>query len=151
MVDGTTGEPLLDSFGVEILSPDDCRSLLDGATIGRIAYVDAGESVILPINIGTWGGSIVFRTAPGSKLDAAVMSRPASIEIDGYDEATRTGWSVLVKGSVDSVTDEAEVARLDEAGPRPWSRPDLRHNWVRLLPNEITGRRILDSGQTPRA
>lgn len=143
MVDDNAHEPLLDSFGVEILNPEECLRLLEEASIGRIAYVEAGDVVILPINVGMWGRSVVFRTAPGSKLEAAVMGKPSSVEIDGFDEETRTGWSVLVKGSIDTITDAQDVAHLDKSGPRPWSRPDLRHNWVRLLPNEITGRRIL--------
>ena len=35
-----------------------------------------------------------------------------------------------------------EIARLERLPVRPWSRPDLRDHWVRIMVEELTGRRI---------
>lgn len=116
--------------------------LLAAASIGRLAFIDAGAPTVLPVNITLWGNTVVFRTAPGSKLDAAVMSRVVALEIDDFDETTHEGWSVVVKGTLTPVDEGREIASLDRLGNAPWSRPELRHNWVQVRADEITGRRI---------
>jgi hypothetical protein len=59
---------------------------------------------------------------------------------------THSGWSVLAKGVADEVLDTAEIERLEQLPVRPWSRPDLRDHWVRIMVEELTGRRISHSG-----
>ena len=86
---------------------------------------------------------MVFSTDTGSKLDAAIMNRPVALEIDDWDAETRTGWSVLVKGTAMLVDDQREIASLDRLGVAPWVRPEVPKTWVRVLANEITGRRIV--------
>ena len=135
-------EPILDHSGAEVLTPDECWALLGQATVGRVAFVHDGDVVIFPVNLGVWHHSIVFRTQPGSKLDAAVMSAHVSIEVDGVDEGAHEGWSVLARGTAGTVEDEATTEQLDGLGVEPWIRPDAPRTWVRLLPDEVTGRRV---------
>lgn len=136
---------VIDHAGLEIIDPEECLHLLDRAVIGRIAFVDSGDPVILPIRLGRWGRFVVFTTARGSKLDAAIMNRPVAVEIDGWDEVAQTGWSVLVKGTAEIVDDGREIDSLDRLSVKAWVRPDVPKAWVRVLPNEITGRRIVGS------
>jgi nitroimidazol reductase NimA-like FMN-containing flavoprotein (pyridoxamine 5'-phosphate oxidase superfamily) len=135
-------EPLLDHAGAEVLTPEECYRLLASAPVGRVAFVDAGDVLVLPVNIALWKHSVVFRTQPGSKLDAAVMDRRVSVEVDGWNATTHHGWSVLVHGSASTVEDADQVAELDQLGVAPWIRPDADRTWVRVLPDEITGRRV---------
>lgn len=139
-------EPMIDHAGLEILTMEECRSLLASTPIGRIAFLERGEPTILPITIGMWDQSVVFTTAPGSKLEAAIMNRPVSIEIDGWDAERHAGWSVLVKGMAITVEEGREIDSLDRLSVKSWSRPDIPKAWVRVVPNEITGRRIADVG-----
>ena len=134
--------PALDPFGLEILTREECLRLLGHATIGRVGFVDDEQPVILPVNITLWESVIAFRTAPGTKLAAATMAQPAAIEIDGFDDLHHCGWSVLVKGTMATVTEGREIDSLDRIGAMPWSRPDLRHTWVQVRAEQITGRRI---------
>jgi nitroimidazol reductase NimA-like FMN-containing flavoprotein (pyridoxamine 5'-phosphate oxidase superfamily) len=134
--------PNLDHAGMEILNVEACHRLLGAARIGRIAFVDRGEPVILPICIALIGESVLFATDEGSKLEAAVMERPVAVEVDAWDQASRTGWSVLVKGTAAPIDDERDLASLDARGLAQWLRPDAPKRWVRVLPNEITGRRL---------
>jgi nitroimidazol reductase NimA-like FMN-containing flavoprotein (pyridoxamine 5'-phosphate oxidase superfamily) len=131
-----------DWSGLEILTTDECREHLESESVGRLGFVEAGSPVILPINYTMDGHAVVFRTAAGSKLSAGMMQRPVCFEIDSWDAVDHTGWSVLVKGVADEVLDEGEVARLQELPVRPWSRPDLRDHWIRIMVEELTGRRI---------
>lgn len=135
-------EPLLDHAGLEILTMDECRTLLAASPVGRIAFLDRGDPIILPITIGLWDGAVVFTTAPGSKLEAAVMNRAVAIEVDQWDAETHEGWSVLVKGMATMVEDGREIDGLDRLSVKSWSRPEVPKSWVRIVANEITGRRV---------
>lgn len=138
-------EPLVDHAGLEILSPEECQRHLESSSIGRLAFFDAGAPTILPVTITMWGSTVVFRTAPGSKLDAAVMTRVVALEVDDFDEVTHEGWSVVVKGTLMPVEDGREIASLDRLGNAPWSKPEIRQHWVQVRADETTGRRIVQS------
>lgn len=133
----------LDWSGLEVLSPDECFQLLGETPVARLGFVDGGSPVILPVNYTLDGRSIVFRTAEGSKLSAAMMERPVCVEIDSWDAMDHTGWSVLAKGLAALVLEEDQTDRLDLLPVQPWSRPDQRHHWVRVMIEEMTGRRIV--------
>jgi nitroimidazol reductase NimA-like FMN-containing flavoprotein (pyridoxamine 5'-phosphate oxidase superfamily) len=137
-----TPEPLLDHAGAEVLTPDECYRLLASAPVGRVAFVDAGDVVVLPVNLALWHHSIVFRTLPGSKLDAAVMSRRVAVEVDGWNAVTHEGWSVLARGSVTTVEEADVVEELEALGLEQWIHTDVPRTWVRVLPDEVTGRRV---------
>jgi nitroimidazol reductase NimA-like FMN-containing flavoprotein (pyridoxamine 5'-phosphate oxidase superfamily) len=125
-----------------VLSDEECWSLVDGTPIGRVAFVHDGEPMVLPVNFLVDGHQIAFRSAAGSKFGIASMRRPVAFEVDGWDVHTRSGWSVLIEGMADLVLDEAEEARLEAFGLEPWAEHDQPMEWVKILPNDISGRRI---------
>ncbi len=133
---------ITDWSGLEVLPDSVCWGLLTEIPIGRVAFVADGEPRILPVNFAVDDHSVVFRTASGSKLDNAIMERPAAFEADRWDVDKQVGWSVVVQGFTTQVLDDAEIARLDALGVAPWANAVPRANWVRLQPNEISGRRI---------
>jgi nitroimidazol reductase NimA-like FMN-containing flavoprotein (pyridoxamine 5'-phosphate oxidase superfamily) len=130
------------------LAKSECFALLAGAPLGRIAIVDDQGPAIFPVNFILDSHMVVFRTDEGSKLDAACRGRRVAFEIDGIDSATRTGWSVLVRGEAVEVTNPAEVQRLAEITPEPWA-PGAKAHFVRILPTGVTGRQILARGGQP--
>jgi hypothetical protein len=107
-----------------------------------VAFVADGEVIILPVNYRFHEGAIVFRTAVGAKLEAAARHAPMSFEIDGWDEETQTGWSVLVRGTSVDVLDEEDAEDLFHLGLRPWSNAADRRRWIRIRPDDISGRKI---------
>ena len=123
------------------LGPDECRSLLAGTHLGRVAFVVGDFPVVLPVNHVLDGDRVVFRTRPGILLDAAVRRAAVGFEVDGIDEGSRTGWSVLVRGHVEHVTDDTERHRLESLGLMPWA-PGARPEYVRVTAVETSGRRI---------
>ncbi|MEO8694166.1 MAG: pyridoxamine 5'-phosphate oxidase family protein [Acidimicrobiales bacterium] len=137
----TTSSSSVDRVGIEILSFEQCKELLEAGIIGRIGLFVNGEPVILPVNYRYVRGSIVFRTALGEKSDAAMMDKPVAFEIDGWNAAQEKGWSVLVKGTAHEV-DADDAAVVEAATLQPWARAVERDIWVRIVPNEITGRRV---------
>lgn len=132
-----------DRGGLEILALEECRSMLASQQIGRIAFLSAGEPLIMPVNYRLHDGHVVFRTTTGEKLDAARGGKVVAFEIDDWNVASQTGWSVIVRGTAEDVWEEGEIAELNALGLRPWAAQVARRNWVKIVPDEITGRRIL--------
>jgi nitroimidazol reductase NimA-like FMN-containing flavoprotein (pyridoxamine 5'-phosphate oxidase superfamily) len=133
---------------MEELDQDECRRLLAGRHLGRLAIPDFGGPVIFPVNYVFDQGLIVFRTDPGSKLDAATERESVAFEVDAVDEATRTGWSVVVHGTLAEITDRAHLARLRTLPLYPWA-PGEKNRYVRVRPVKVTGRRIRIPDQLP--
>ena len=123
------------------LTKDDCFALLATQHLGRVVFVDDRGPVALPVNFIFDQHTVLFRTDEGTKLDAACRGARVAFEVDGANEATRTGWSVLVRGEAVEVTDPAELARLRNLPLYPWA-PGSKGRYIRILPTSLTGRRI---------
>jgi uncharacterized protein len=132
----------VDRAGVEVLDHETCIAALQADVVGRLGIVNHGTPLVVPVNYVMDGEVVVFRTGEGTKLASAGRS-PACFEIDGFDRAARTGWSVVVTGRLEEVTvhDARAFDRLTELGVSPWI-PDGRDHLMRLVPFRITGRRV---------
>ncbi|MEX1165066.1 MAG: pyridoxamine 5'-phosphate oxidase family protein [Nitriliruptor sp.] len=138
-----------DRNGLEVLSYEECLELLGARRVGRIALVNAGSPVIVPVNYVLDGTSVVIRSAPGAKLDGADRSRPVAFEIDEHDPESRTGWSVLVTGLAEPLEEPDEVERFDRELDA-WALGDRDDvHLLRVRAESITGRR-LDVPAAPR-
>lgn len=127
---------------IEILSEEECLELLRSRHVGRVALTDHGQPLIFPVNYTADDRAVVFRTAPGLKLQEVRMSRVA-FEIDEVDEAAGTAWSVMVRGIAYEITDTIDSLseRLRQLVVEPMA-PGERRNWVAIMRNEISGRRF---------
>lgn len=123
------------------LSNDECQALLAGSHLGRVALVEGGRPLILPVNYVLDDAAVVFRTDEGSKLDAAVRGAPVAFEVDGVNRERQTGWSVLIRGHAEYVTDPTDLERLRRLPLVPWA-PGAKPHYVWVRPEEVTGRRI---------
>lgn len=131
-----------DRNGLEVLPLAECLELIASEPLGRVAVTAKGQPLILPVNHLVVGSAIMFQSTPGSKLAAALLDRPAAFEVDGFDETTRTGWSVVARGHVELVTDTDLLDGLDRMGSPAWSEHATDGRWVALRPDEISGRRL---------
>jgi nitroimidazol reductase NimA-like FMN-containing flavoprotein (pyridoxamine 5'-phosphate oxidase superfamily) len=121
----------------EVLSRDECLALLVAGAVGRLAVSVADDApFVVPVNFVMDGETVVFRSDPGTKLELA-LGRSVSFQLDEIDLVRQVGWSVLVRGKAYEITHwETEHLPLE-----PWvSGP--RRRWVRIVPAEITGRRL---------
>lgn len=132
----------VDRGGLEVLDYAECTHLLEQQYVGRVAFVHAGEPLVLPVNYHWHRNSVVFRTAVGQKLDAAGRGSPVAFEIDGWDDTYQKGWSVLVRGFMEEVEDPEELRELASVPLTPWARSVERPYWVRIVASEVSGRRI---------
>jgi len=132
----------LDHAGLAVLSLAECLRLVESQPVGRVAFAQAGEIEIFPVNHCVIDDTIVFRTGEGSKLEAAANAAVVAFEVDAYTTSPREGWSVVVKGRAELVTDDATLARLWASGLRPWAAATARPDWIVIRANEISGRRL---------
>jgi uncharacterized protein len=123
------------------LSKDECFGLLASQHLGRVVLVDDRGPIALPVTFVLDQHTVLFRSDEGTKLDVAVRGGRVGFQIDGIDEADRTGWSVLVRGEAVEVTDPAELARVRGLRLHPWA-PGAKGHYLRILPTSLTGRRI---------
>jgi nitroimidazol reductase NimA-like FMN-containing flavoprotein (pyridoxamine 5'-phosphate oxidase superfamily) len=130
-----------DLRAVSKLMSAECRRLIAPGGVGRIAFGTLTGSVVLPVNFAVLDDTIVIRTAEGTIIDGHA-DQLVALEVDHIDEALCQGWSVLVRGQAHRVTHPAELRRLQEdAAVWPWAGGE-REVYVRILPSQITGRRI---------
>jgi len=131
-----------DHAGLAVLPYDHCIERLKLDQVGRVSFVADGDVQIFPVNYRWYDGAVVFRTAAGTKLDAAWTNKTVAFEIDGWNAEHMAGWSVVAKGLAKEVTDPEQIDRLNGLGLRPWAGPG-RNNWIRIRPDEVTGRKIV--------
>jgi len=72
----------------------------------------------LPVNYTLIDGFVVFRSGEGTKVDA-VPGAKVAFEVDQFDGVSRTGWSVVVQGRAEEITEDPDwfAERLRAAGP----------------------------------
>ena len=124
------------------LSADTCIDLLRIHSVGRISVIAEGFPIVHPVNYrlvenrsGPW---ILIRTRPGNVVDQA--GENAAFEIDSIDPGHSTGWSVLVRGQLAHIDDDAVERIKEQFDPLPWLGG--RDSWLVIKPVLITGRRL---------
>lgn len=126
--------------GFRELDRQECLRLLPQVPLGRVVYTENALPAVLPVNFFLdHDRAVVLRTSAASRMARAVDDSVVAFEADRFDEATRSGWSVVVTGRAAVVTDPREVERLDRSGPVSWA-PLENGIHVRIEPELITGR-----------
>ncbi len=126
---------------IEQLPANECLRLLRTAHVGRLAVVVDGRPDIFPLNFAVDHGSVVFRTAAGTKVDAIAEHHPVAFEVDGQgpaDDGHDAAWSVVIKGTAvrlrgtDLIDTETLTLNPYEESAKPI--------FVRIEPEQISGR-----------
>src|SRR4249920_1566750 len=118
---------------VAVLTPPECWQELRRAEVGRLAVSIAGHPDIFPINFVVDHASIVFRTAEGTKLAAAVLGRAVAFEVDGYEPTLGEAWSVVLKGKAREIEGLHELFDALDLPLFPWQAAP-KHRFVRIVP-----------------
>ena len=138
----------IDRNSLEVLGPSDCRTLLARHGLGRVSVSIGALPVILPVTYRLAGEWIVIVTTPGTKLEAALPNAVVAFEVDDIDEAAGIGWSVMVTGLAEEITDTEELG---------WARDLELHSWdggrgtrfVRIGCLEPSGCRVMSPTDGP--
>jgi len=124
------------------LDTAECWRLLEAQTLGRLATATDQGPRIWPINYRVRGESLIFRSAPGSKVWDIGRDGRVAFEVDGLESGLH--WSVVVLGT-------AQVIDEDDPGPRtehdelvlvaPGPKPIL----FRITPDSVSGLRFVSA------
>ena len=128
---------------VRSLSTGECwlRLAEHPAHVGRVGLGGPSPD-ILPVNYVLDGRSIVFRTGGGKKLSAIARGERVVFEVDDVDRTWRHGWSVVLRGFAEHVTDPGERARLARLPLQVWD-PTPKPEFIRITTHLVSGREIV--------
>jgi uncharacterized protein len=127
--------------GFAPLGESACWALLPTSGVGRLAWADpAGQIMVVPVNYGLDGRTVVLRTGDSTLLDAARTARRCAFQVEDLEPGLRSGWTVLIDGTLVEVEDE-DIA--DRIGPLvdPWLREPEPHVLL-LQVIGVTGRSL---------
>lgn len=120
----------------------ECWELIRTREVGRVAYVDERGPMVVPITFTSGGGSVLFRVSPYSEIARHLPDARVALEVDELDDFTRSGWSVVLRGVIETV--ETDDLPPPHDRPTPW--PEGQRNLhLRLTPDTVTGRRLLEA------
>jgi nitroimidazol reductase NimA-like FMN-containing flavoprotein (pyridoxamine 5'-phosphate oxidase superfamily) len=125
--------------GAEVLSEDACWALLADAPIGRVVFAEGDDIEVFPVNFAIGGRSVLFRSAPGSKLELVAERPRVAFEVDSYSDDD--AWSVILWGTAERLAFDDEIEHSGILGLVSWS-PDEKFNYVRITPDRVSGRRF---------
>lgn len=128
----------------EVLSVHECWKYLRSSSVGRVAVVSGDGPEIFPVNYVPDEGTVIFRTGPGTKLDAVLAGQRITLEADGFNTYGTIAWSVIVKGSAEIVTQDDELQESAAIELSPWE-PGTKDHLVRVTPAQVSGRRFVIS------
>ena len=130
------------SRGAKVLDLDRAESLrlLAAKKVGRLGFLHEGAPMIMPMNFTLADERIVLRTLAHGTAARAVNTAVA-FEVDDIDDFLEAGWSVVVTGTAELLT-EAELARLRGDAPDPWAEGP-RTLFVAIPIDQVTGRQLI--------
>ena len=141
MEENHVAEQAMDGTGTEVLSEQECWELLRRAEIGRLAVWVEDHPEIFPVNFVVDHGALVFRSAGGTKVSAALGDSPVALETDGPSTEWGIAWSVVVKGRAEQITDTSGLMGTVHLPLFPWQGGE-KGKFIRIVPTEVTGRRF---------
>jgi nitroimidazol reductase NimA-like FMN-containing flavoprotein (pyridoxamine 5'-phosphate oxidase superfamily) len=130
------------SRGAKIMDLDRAESLrlLAAKKVGRLAFVNDGVPMIMPMNFTLAGDQLIIRTLAHGSVARAVDNAVA-FEVDDIDDFLEAGWSVVVSGRV-TLLSEAELARLHGGEPEPWAEGP-RTLFLAIAIEQVSGRQLI--------
>jgi nitroimidazol reductase NimA-like FMN-containing flavoprotein (pyridoxamine 5'-phosphate oxidase superfamily) len=132
------------------LDATEALRLLGSVSLGRIVFTRHALPTVRPVNHVLDGGDIVIRTHEAATLTsyARETGGPGVVvayEADVIDHDTHLGWSVVVTGYAQLVTEPGELARLSMMSS-PWVEQTM-DQMIRVHPDLVTGVRLIVDGR----
>jgi len=122
---------------ISVLDDSEAWNLLSSVALGRLVTTFGGQLEIFPVNFVVQNGTVLFRTAEGTKLFTTVMNERVLFEAD--DHTTGEGWSVIIRGTARMLSSADEIREAEQTGLMPWV-PTEKLRFVRVTASEISAR-----------
>ena len=130
---------------LERLTRAQCRELLPGATVGRLAVPTPNFPTLEPVSFAVVEGELVVAARAGSAADAVAAGTVLSFEADLLDHARHSGWSVVVSGPVEELDDDIVPLVRPQLGPWPVADSD---RLLLIRSDRVTGQRIVTGAES---
>lgn len=101
------------------LTEAEAVALLGSGRVGRLVYTRRALPAVTPVNYALRDGAIWIWTASASPMAQAVRGTVVAFEVDEFDMAGRSGWSVTVLGSPNPSSTPPRSNGLWSSGPSP--------------------------------
>lgn len=134
----------------EELSREESLRLLGAVPMGRVVFTLRALPAIRPVNHIVDDGDVIFRTRYDSALAPAAGSIIVAYEADEIDRCSHSGWSVIVTGATERVTDSDQIERYRHR-IRTWYDPGPADVVVRIRTAFVTGIRLVPERGCPGA
>lgn len=109
------------------------------ADVGRLVVAAPDGIDVFPVNYLLAPGSVVFRSAPGTKLELLTGGADVAFQVDDVDGPLR--WSVVINGRARRLDADDDIEASGILDLRPDVHQEM-NNFVRVTANRITGRRF---------
>jgi nitroimidazol reductase NimA-like FMN-containing flavoprotein (pyridoxamine 5'-phosphate oxidase superfamily) len=139
--------PQSPTSGLVALSHRASLQLLASHEVGRVVYTDGGLPAVTPVNFVYDEDHVFIRTTPVSQLVRKVPKTIVAFEVDEVDRKARSGWSVVITGPCEIVTDPERLAHVATLGVEPWAAGD-RNVVLQISAAIVTGYRIARGDET---
>jgi len=118
--------------------------LLTSKTVGRLGFLSEDGPQILPLNYALVDQNVIVRTVAYGTVARSALDQRVAFEVDEVDEFLQAGWSVLVVGPAQLLTDaQLKQLRLG-TGPEPWAEGP-RTLFISVACQHVSGRRLIPS------
>lgn len=99
--------------GFAVLGESACWELVPTSGVGRVAWVEPdGRILVVPVNFGRDGHTVIIRTGGTDLREAALAGQRCAFQIDDLEPGLRSGWTVLLDGTLTEIDDEDIADRL---------------------------------------
>jgi nitroimidazol reductase NimA-like FMN-containing flavoprotein (pyridoxamine 5'-phosphate oxidase superfamily) len=140
--------PTCGTVQVEEISPQECLTFLDLASVGRLGLSIHALPVILAVNYVMHDGDVLLRVSSGTEL-AATAGAVVAFQVDQHDAHGTRGWSVLLQGRAQGLFDLEELTQVRLLPRHSWALDEAADHYVRIPPTMISGRRFCPVGEIP--
>lgn len=89
--------------GFQTMTADECRRLLAGRDIGRVAISAGALPIVLPVQYRVVDGRLLLRTPGHHEVGDSIDGQVVGFEADDIDLVHGVGWCVSVTGAVQVV------------------------------------------------
>lgn len=126
------------------LTDADSLRLLASVRFGRVVFTRYALPTIRPVNHIVDGDEVVIYANLGL-VPMHADRQVVAYEADTIDHRTQLGWSVVLTGPAEAVTDPDDIARYEQLLD-PWL-PGPRRRIVRIHPDIVTGIEVIDRAE----
>ena len=123
------------------LGADDCRRLLAGGVVGRVAVTTPEGPHVVPVNYVLLDEAVTFHTGRDGAVATHAPGTMVAFAVDQVDYQWQHGWTVLVRGVCELVTDDRDVEWARRTAPSPWAAGS-RELVLRVPCSQVTGRQL---------